>query len=276
MASVEAAAASSWVLPQGPASPSPSIPPSPHLSSGGGRRVRRKRTSSNSAECDDDSVLPYHDDGTSWTSNGGAGASEVDSLQPVVPPKKKKRRRHLLDAMASINLRHKASEDEQHPNTIQHSTDDEDADSSQAVADDDEEADAYSINSSLDDDDDDIDIEDEEEDGENGTLRPSSGQQQAQRKFLFELVFGPEKPQSVVDLRLEELIRRSIRESVAPPAAAPHSQDDMSIDGCSYCRPSVPLQRAPFRIRSNSLPHAGTARDSSPSDEDMEVDDNDL
>jgi hypothetical protein len=187
------------------------------------------------------------------SATSGDDESEIDSMRPVVPTPRRKRRRRLTDAMNSMNL-HRESEGE-----------DEDADSSQAVADDDEEADAYTA-SSLDDDDDDFShVEDEDNDQTN---EPTiGGDQQAQRKVMFELVFGPERPSSAVDARLEELIRSSLQQATL---ASTKTQDDMSMDACFYCRPSIPMSHQPLRTRSNSLPNMLSSDD--PSDE-MEIDD---
>jgi hypothetical protein len=194
---------------------------------------------------------------TDSSDTSGDDESEIDSMRPVVPTPRRKRRRKLTDAMKSMNL-HRESEGE-----------DDDADSSQAVADDDEEADAYTA-SSLDDYDDFSHLEEDEDDEQTNeqTNEPTSdSDRQAQRKVMFELVFGPERPSSVVEARLEELIRNSLHQA---SLASAKTQDDMSMDACFYCRPSAPLSHEPLRTRSNSLPN--TMSPDEPSDE-MDIDD---
>jgi hypothetical protein len=203
----------------------------PAMSPGGAIRRKRGETDSSDTSGDDE--------------------SEIDSMRPVVPAPRRKRRRKLTDAMKSMNL-HRESEDD-------------DADSSQAVADDDEEADAYTA-SSLDDYDDFSHVE-EDEDDEQTNEPASDSDRQAQRKVMFELVFGPERPSSVVEARLEELVRNSLQQA---SLASAKTQDDMSMDACFYCRPSAQLTHQPLRTRSNSLPN--TMSPDEPSDE-MDIDD---
>lgn len=200
----------------------------------GGGAIRRKRGETDSS------------------ATSGDDESEIDSMRPVVPTPRRKRRKKLTDAMKSMNL-HRESEGE-----------DEDADSSQAVADDDEEADAYTA-SSLDDDDDFSHLEDEDDEQTNEPAIDVG--QQAQRKVMFELVFGPERPSSAVDARLEDLIRNSLQQATL---ASAQTQDDMSMDTCFYCRPSIPMFHQPLRTRSNSLPNMLSSDDLS---DEMEIDD---
>jgi hypothetical protein len=174
--------------------------------------------------------------------DSSCASSALDSLRPVVPPKKR-RRTTILDAFQSICL-YKGGEEV---------GDEEDADSSQAVADWGNGDEACSTDSSLDDDEDN---------------RLLSDKQEAERKVMLELVFGPnseiETPTTSVDAKLKELIRESLLQ-VNPTDHA--TQDDMTID-TAYSRISHPEtsgERVPI-ARSNSLPNifasSGSAEES--------------
>jgi hypothetical protein len=177
--------------------------------------------------------------------DSSCASSALDSLRPVVPPKKR-RRTTILDAFQSICLYKGGKGGEE-------GGDEEDADSSQAVADWGNGDEACSTDSSLD---------DEEEN------RLLSDKQEAERKVMLELVFGPsseiETPTTSVDAKLQELIRQSLQQ-VNPTDHG--TQDDMTID-TAYSRIShleISAERAPI-ARSNSLPNifasAGSAEDS--------------
>jgi hypothetical protein len=171
--------------------------------------------------------------------DSSCSSSALDSMRPVAPPKKRARRT-ILDAFQSICL-YKGEE----------VGDDEDADSSHAVADWGNGEDACSTSSSLDDDEDN---------------RLLSDRQEAERKVMLELVFGPnseilQTPINPVDAKLQSLIRESLQHATATDHA---TMDDMTID-VVYSRMSpseTPLERVSIQ-RSNSLPNIFASIDSS-------------
>jgi hypothetical protein len=162
--------------------------------------------------------------------DSSCASSALDSLRPVVPPKKR-RRTTILDAFQSICLYKGGKGGEE-------GGDEEDADSSQAVADWGNGDEACSTDSSLDDDEDN---------------RLLSDKQEAERKVMLELVFGPNSETTSVDAKLKELIRESLLQ-VNPTDHA--TQDDMTID-TAYSRishPEISGERVSI-ARSNSLPN---------------------
>jgi hypothetical protein len=179
--------------------------------------------------------------------DSSCASSALDSLRRVVPPKKR-RRTTILDAFQSICL-YKGGD-----KGGEEGGDEEDANSSQAVADWGNGDEACSTDSSLDDDED---------------YRLLSDKQEAERKVMLELVFGPnseilQTPTTAVDVKIQELIRGSLQQ-VAPPDYA--TQDDMTLD-TAYSRISPP-ETSGLRVpmaRSNSLPNVfafvGSAEDS--------------
>jgi hypothetical protein len=142
------------------------------------------------------------------------------------------------------------------------------ADSSQAVADEDDNADEYSGSSFEDDDDEDtpypLELTGEE------SLR--QGDKQSQRKVMFELVFGPEPPSSVVDARLEELIRQSLQNARAGACSVPNqARADISTSTRDDHHPSIPLNRRyPLQKKSSSI---GSAMALDEPWDDMDVED---
>ena len=160
-------------------------------------------------------------------------SSAIDSSRAVAPKPRRKRQRTFLNAFSSITLQKKDSE-------FCPSDEDGDADSSKAVADEGDEC-GNSVTSSLEDD---LSQED----------RFLSDKEEVERKVMLELVFGPEQS-SVVDAKLEGLIRKSIQKAVTNG-----SVDDMDLDA-SYQRSNDASTVGSFTStigsslkRSNSLP----------------------
>lgn len=160
--------------------------------------------------------------------NDSSSSSAIDSMRPVVAPRK--RRKTFLDAFNSITLQKDSDAGD----------DEEDADSSQAVADDGEGD--YLTTSSL----------EEEEDEVDPFL---SDKEEAERKVMLELVLGANAttPQDIVDLKLQAMVRDSLRQAQAAAAASATTQDDMSVE-TAYSRPTAPAALPAFK-RSNSLPN---------------------
>jgi len=155
--------------------------------------------------------------------SSGSSSDAIDSMRPVAP-KPRKRRRTILSAFSSIDIGKGESGGEE-----------EDADSSQAVVDD-EGYEEYSTSSSLEDEDD-------------GDMKLLSDKEQAERKVMLDMVFGP-KAKDPVDYKLQNMIRETLQKATAEPG----SQDDMNIDA-SYSRASSVSLGEPEMKRSNSLPN---------------------
>lgn len=179
---------------------------------------------------------------------GSSGSSAIDSMRPVTAPRK--RRKTFLDAFQSITLQKESDEEGEGC---------DDADSSQAVADDDYndvgDADNYSTTSS---------IEDPDEQGSAIDRTLLSDREEAERKVMLELVFGPEHPESssargkdLVDLKLQELIRDSLKQAKSKEEIRQTTAgDDMTID-TPYSRASTldVSSLSTGMTRSNSLPN---------------------
>jgi hypothetical protein len=164
-------------------------------------------------------------------------SSTIDSTRAVAATttrsQRRKRQRTLLDAFNSIRLRQ-----QQDPAMTDYAN--EDADSSQAHMNEDHVG--YNSNSSLEDDDDDdrdIFLSDKEE---------------AERKVMLEIVFGPnsefvpQRNKDPVDKKLQVLIRKSLEEASNATSAV---ADDMTID-TPYQRSSIV---SPKTRRSLSMPN---------------------
>ncbi|GKY92812.1 hypothetical protein MPSEU_000250800 [Mayamaea pseudoterrestris] len=160
-------------------------------------------------------------------------SSAIDSSRAVAKPRRK-RQRTFLNAFSLITLQ-RPSDSMECP-----SDEDDDADSSKAVADEGDEC-GYSVTSSLDDD---LSQED----------RLLSDKEEAERKVMLELVFGPEtEHKDIVDAKLEGLIRKSLQK-----ATTVGSVDDMDLE-TSYQRSSdagtvSSLGTTSSMKRSSSLP----------------------
>lgn len=152
-------------------------------------------------------------------------SSAIDSSRAVAPKPRRKRQRTFLNAFSSITLQKQdgdfTSEDEY-----------ADADSSKAVADEAYDC-ACSVSSSLED-------ELSQED------RFLSDKEEAERKVMLELVFGPEQGTDVVDAKLADLVRKSITQ-----ATKMGSTDDMELDA-SYQR-SIERSASPGSSLTGSL-----------------------
>jgi hypothetical protein len=82
---------------------------------------------------------------------------------------------------------------------------------------------------------------------------------------MLELVFGPEPPSSVVDARLEDLIRKSIKDATSSAQGGEENYGAGSGDR----HLSSALKRAPLQKKSSSV---GSAMALDESWDDMDVD----
>lgn len=205
--------------------------------------------------------------------------AEGDSMRPLAPPARK-RRRTIIDAFSSINLNHRNNNNN---NFGGHNSGEEtegdgggdDADSSQAVAE--HEGDDITTSS----------IEDDCTDGQayedHDRFLLLSDKEEAERKVMFELVFGPlagrplEEPvlKNPVDVQLDKMLARDARRmqqqqqkdlknqmvpvavqddtKIHPPYARPFSMmTTVEKTESTRIAPST-LDFTPF-TRSNSLP----------------------
>mmetsp|Transcript_11657 Transcript_11657/g.32265 ORF Transcript_11657/g.32265 Transcript_11657/m.32265 type:complete len:315 (-) Transcript_11657:474-1418(-) len=222
---------------------------------------------------------------TGSDAGSSAGSSSIiadaDSMRPLAPPARK-RRRTIIDAFSSINLNHRASGC--HNNfagrTARGSGGEtgeesegiggDDADSSQAVV---EHEDDITTSSFGDDYMDQGDIDDADR------FLLLSDKEEAERKVMFELVFGPlagrppfEEPakKNPVDFQIDKLLLRDARRLQQQQQQQPATQDDTKIHP-PYARPmsmmspmttSTDATSASFSsgvngslTRSNSLPY---------------------
>jgi hypothetical protein len=171
----------------------------------------------------------YSTDNDSHFSQLSDESSAIDSSRAVAPQRRhrRKRQRTFLNAFHSFTLMSEDSSEDKlvarYNSDIDDDNEDADASSSRAVAahQGDDEC-GYSVTSSL----------EEEDDSSQAEDRLLSDKEEAERKVMLELIFGPDQDKvDVVDLKLEGLIRDSIQKASKPPS----SMDDMDLD-TSYQR----------------------------------------
>ena len=183
-------------------------------------------------------------------------AATVSSLVAQAPDSvnrraRKRRRKDLLESLQNVNL---STDEQSQSSSIQMDVPDHILDTRSARPPQDD-------NSQLSD-----TSEDEEslqEDYESVELLSDAekAQQAAERACMLGLVFGKDRSQNPVDVKLQSLVRESLQKSqqqIPQPQEAPFQQtitkDDMTVD-TSYSRPTTELEfHRPTLQRSNSLP----------------------